>query len=222
MQLPILLEQQLGCTLCPLHEQALNVGMSTYFLNGSRAPTPDTPALLVVGQNPGYEEDQRNEPFCGKVSGRILREAYLKTPHDLYRSASIYLTNAARCFTVDNVCPSASQGKACRPYLKADIEALLQLHDRVVVLCCGAFAATHTFAVLDLGKVSLNKALTLQGTAPNPHLSVFATYHPAYLSRSPQHASAVEDHMALVSNALEGTLPSPSTPNLQPPRGPRP
>lgn len=221
LTLPQLHDQQQLCTLCPLHEQATNVGISTHYLSGSLAPEPHTTALVVVGQNPGYEEDQRNEPFCSKISGRLMREAYLKSPISFYERCSIYLTNVARCFTVDNVCPSASQGKACRPYLLDDLQALSQHHERVLVLCAGAFAATHTFAVLGLGKVSLAQALTKQGTKADPNLCLFSTYYPAYLARSPQHTSAVEDHMALLASALDGHLPAPSTPNIQPLRPPK-
>lgn len=125
------------------------------------------PALLVVGQNPGFHEDTRGVPFIGK-SGELLQGPYLSGV-SLPSLCSIFVTNTARCYHRDGDGPSNAHYRACRPYLFDDIHALLPHCSRLFILTLGAPAATHTYALLGVPRVTLSSALTHQGrTLPCP------------------------------------------------------
>ena len=74
-----------GCRGCPLWA----VGTQTVFGEGSR-----TPALMIVGEQPGDHEDVSGHPFVGP-SGRLLDSALESAGID---PESIYVTNAVKHF----------------------------------------------------------------------------------------------------------------------------
>ncbi|RMD99041.1 MAG: hypothetical protein D6812_12365, partial [Deltaproteobacteria bacterium] len=186
--------------------------------------SPSLPALLVVGQNPGVQEDEANEPFVGPT-GQLLRTAYLKglpfTDH-----ATIYLANAVRCHTQGNAKPLTSHISACRPYLLADINHLLASHPSLFILCLGAVAldSIHTLPTLVPHQPStklprqLRTAFNEQPftlTHPDhPPIYILATYHPAAVLRDGSLRRAVHDHMQILYDTL--TLASEPPPSSEP------
>lgn len=213
------------CTLCPLHEFPRNPGIGAVWLRRSCPPAPALPGVLFLGQNPGYEEDLRSEPFVGP-SGRILRDAYI-LGSGLNTLASVYLTNAARCRTPGNTPPTRAHYKACMPYTRRDLASLATVHQILYVCTLGAPATAAFFKDLvhEKGNVSLSEAFTRAGLKywlPDLSLSVvfFATYHPAYILRDRKHIHAVNGHLTLLADTIRGTAPLPSSPTLIPPRNP--
>lgn len=178
------------CTICDLHESAKHPGIATIY-ERSLAPTPLTPAVIFIGQNPGYDEDIFNEPFVGRsgvqIRGGTLRkmgnrieacrpsDAHAVTiPNGAYidgiglRSlASIYLTNIVRCTTLRNATPTASQCKSCFPYTRIDIETIMQTHHSapVCLLFISAPAVAAVYKHLFKRKVNQNQSFTLNGTS---------------------------------------------------------
>ncbi len=113
--------------------------------------------LMLVGEQPGDQEDRQGEPFVGPAGGvldRLLEE--LRIP----RSA-LFVTNAVKHFKFVqrgklrlHQNPRMSEITACRPWLLAEIDAVKPK----VVLCLGASASKSllggTFALMkDHGKV---------------------------------------------------------------------
>jgi uracil-DNA glycosylase family 4 len=192
-----------SCKLCQLHETAHSVCIPRRraFLGpnqlGGRSPT----ALLVIGEAPGYEEDQKCQAFVGPT-GQLLSEVYME-PTGLYYLADIWYTNAVRCRPPANEDPRATQLKACRPYLLQDIEQLVAQYDRVVLLCVGAFAVKQLCgATLKTGFKTQGRLFT---TESGKRVPCFFTYHPGALlpGRSPSSVKSVEDHLALLKRELE-------------------
>ncbi|RME05636.1 MAG: hypothetical protein D6812_02875 [Deltaproteobacteria bacterium] len=212
-----LLPQQRDCQRCELHTAARNPGVPT--IQWSSTADPSLPALLIIGQNPGYQEDQRAEPFIGP-SGQILRRAYIATT-DLPNLATIYLTNAVRCHTTANALPKTSHLKACLPYLHHDVVALHHRHPHhpVYLLAVGALAVRAVHPRTNALKESFshqNLVVHIEGV----ECRVFSTYHPAATIRQPNFLLSVRDHITLLENALNGTLPVVSAPTIQPPAPP--
>lgn len=134
--------------------------------------------LMLVGEQPGDQEDRAGEPFvgpAGAVLDRILEE--LRIP----RSA-LFVTNAVKHFKFVqrgklrlHQNPRMSEISACRPWLLAEIDAIKPK----VVLCLGASASKSllggTFALMkDHGKV-----------LPTPYAKqVVATIHPSAVLRA--------------------------------------
>lgn len=74
--------------------------------------------LLIVGQNPGAEEQEEGKVFMGKC-GQFLRN-YL-TSFD--KKGIIYsITNALKCGTPNNKTPTKKELEICKPLLLQDIE----------------------------------------------------------------------------------------------------
>ena len=164
-------------------------------------PSPGTEhksaTLMLVGEQPGDQEDIKGLPFVGPA-GRILDKVF----DELQISReSIYLTNAVKHFKFVqrgklrlHQNPRMSEITACRPWLLAEIDAVRPK----VILCLGASASKSllggTFALMrDHGKV-LSTAYADQ---------VIATIHPSAVLRARDQASGEElyrflrDDMAL-------------------------
>lgn len=112
------------CRLCPLHEEA-----QTVCLMGD-GPVPAE--VMIVGEAPGYREDEIHKPFAGP-SGRLLDRVLEEV--GLPRS-TVFITNVNKCRPPDNRTPSKGEAKACSPYLQAEIEAVKPRF----ILTCGNHA----------------------------------------------------------------------------------
>lgn len=182
----------------------------------SRPPSRSTPALVVIGQNPGLLEDENDTPFIGP-SGSHARTTYTEAPGFL-ELASVYFSNVYRCRTPrsdDN--PKASWAKPCsRTHLAYDLARLSKVHPSLTLLLLGGAPCSYVHDLFGLGKPSLKKAFTSQGethTATFYDTSVtatfFVTYHPAYLLRQNKHVVSVSDHLRLLYDFLVGAQPTP-------------
>jgi uracil-DNA glycosylase len=130
---PFLLFPSLSaCTECDLHcQQSLedgtvivpnSVGIPTRYLEDSLPPSEVTDAVVYVGRNPGFNEDQDGTCFVGE-SGRLLMRVYIDGIH-VRRRASVYCTNAVRCYTARNDPPKARHYKACLDFTLGDLRPI--------------------------------------------------------------------------------------------------
>jgi DNA polymerase len=158
------------CTACDLYRRATQ----TVFGEG---PVPAR--LMLVGEQPGNEEDLAGRPFVGPA-GRLLDEALAQAGID---RSQVYVTNVVKHFKWEprgkrriHAKPSAGEIAACLPWLEAEL-ALVQPR---VVVCLGATAAQAL-----LGRqfrVSRQRGAFLTSPlAPR----VLATVHPSSLLRAP-------------------------------------
>ena len=124
-----------GCRRCPLWRPATQI----VFGHGpARAP------LMLVGEQPGHQEDLQGRPFVGPA-GLLLREALAEAGLD---PAAVYMTNTVKHFkfTVRGKArlhkrANAAEQAACRPWLAAE---LARLRPRLVI-ALGAMAAQTMF-----------------------------------------------------------------------------
>jgi DNA polymerase len=159
-----------ACRGCDLYKTATQV----VFGSG-----PRTARVMFVGEQPGDQEDRHGEPFVGPA-GAVLQKALEDAgiPRD-----SAYLTNAVKHFKWEprgkrriHKKPRASEIKACRPWLEAELRAVKP----VVVVCLGATAAQ---AVLG----PQFKLMQQRGrVVPSAFAErVVATIHPSAVLRAP-------------------------------------
>ena len=157
-----------GCTACPLHERATQ----TVFGEG-----PADARLVLVGEQPGDQEDLQGRPFVGPA-GQLLDWSLEKAGIDRSRA---YITNVVKHFKWVprgrrriHSKPGSLEIRACRPWLDREL-ALLQ---PAVLVCLGATAARallgSTFRVSQARGQWLDSRL-----APR----VMATVHPSSLLR---------------------------------------
>ena len=119
------------CRGCDLYERATQV----VFGEG-----PPDAKVVMVGEQPGDEEDQRGHPFVGPA-GRLLKKAMLDAGVDREK---VYLTNAVKHFKwIErgkrriHAKPSGIEISACRPWLEAELATIKP----ELVVCLGATAA---------------------------------------------------------------------------------
>jgi DNA polymerase len=120
-----------GCRACELWEPATQ----TVFGEG-----PETARVVLVGEQPGDQEDRKGEPFVGPA-GKLLDRALGDAGID---RRDTYITNAVKHFRFTptpkrriHQTPGPEHLRACRPWLDAEF-AVLQPE---VVVCLGATAA---------------------------------------------------------------------------------
>ena len=162
-----------ACTACPLYRHATQ----TVFGEGDPLAT-----IVLVGEQPGDEEDRAGRPFVGPA-GRLLDRALTRAGLD--RSA-LYITNAVKHFkwTKDRAGgkrriherPSPDEIEACRPWLEQE----LCLIRPEVVVCLGMTAARSV----------LKRRITISGargetlTSPEGYRTL-VTIHPSAILRIP-------------------------------------
>jgi DNA polymerase len=124
-----------GCRGCPLWEPATQVVFG--------AGRPDA-RLVLVGEQPGDQEDRAGEPFVGPA-GRLLDGVLEEAGIDRTQA---YVTNAVKHFKFRaqgkrriHASPDTWEVRACTPWLQAEVE---RLQPDVVVLL-GATAGKAVF-----------------------------------------------------------------------------
>lgn len=160
-----------ACTLCPLHLTALTVCI----------PGRGRGSTMIVGMNPGAQEDLAGEVFVGRA-GRLLDSMLEEAGFD---PQAVYITNAVKCHTTRNAVPSTESINACRTYL------LEEIHEQKpdVIIALGDVALRALCKRAGLGSVR-GTGVALHGDFDYP-VEVWPTYHPAYVLRLPQVRSLV-------------------------------
>jgi DNA polymerase len=159
-----------GCRNCDLWK----TGTQTVFGEG-----PASADVLLVGEQPGNEEDLEGRPFVGPA-GRVLDGALEEAGIDRTRA---YVTNAVKHFKWQakgkrriHQKPNWSEMTACKPWLEAEIRLVAPR----VVVALGATAAQDL-----LGRqfrVTKERGVVRESEL---HPCVVATVHPSSILRAP-------------------------------------
>jgi len=162
-----------NCTQCELHRTR------TQTVFGVGHPAAE---WLIIGEAPGADEDRLGEPFVGRA-GQLLTS--MLRAMGLARE-EVFIANILKCRPPNNRDPQANEINSCSSYLRQQIELI----QPKIILVVGRIAAQSLLNVdTPIGKMR-GKKFTYQDT----NIPVVATYHPAYLLRSPQQKrSAWED-----------------------------
>jgi len=174
-----------ACRRCPLWEHA------TQAVEG-RGPRPA--ALMVVGEQPGDEEDLKGEPFVGPA-GRVFERALAEA--GIARD-SLYVTNAVKHFKWQlrgkrriHKTPAQREILACAHWLEEELEAVKPR----AILAMGASAA---FALTGskLG-IAASRGADL---GHRSGASLVVTYHPSAVLRAQENAARI--YAALVEDLV--------------------
>jgi len=82
---------------------------------------------MLVGQNPGAEEDKTGKPFVGRA-GKFLNKVLAKNG---IKREELFVTNLVKHVTPKNRKPLPDEIAACAPYLVAQVNAI---KPKIVVL----------------------------------------------------------------------------------------
>lgn len=169
---------------CPLKKTAKNL----VFADGN--PAAD---LMLVGEAPGRDEDEKGLPFVG-VSGQLLDRFLKAVGRD---RTSVYIVNTLPWRPPDNREPALAEASVCLPFLKRHI-ALVKPK---VVLALGATATKNLFETSE-GITRLRgkwQELNVDGHS----CPAMATFHPAALLRVPLNKRYVWRDLLAVMEKLE-------------------
>lgn len=159
-----------GCRRCPLWRDATQ---------GVCGEGPARARLMIIGEQPGDQEDLAGRPFVGPA-GRVLDDALIEAGID---RADVYVTNAVKHFKHEpqgkrrlHRTPNAGEVTACRWWLDHE----RRLVNPKVILTLGATASLAVF--------ERKVAVTRERGVPMPVADgamAIVTVHPSYLLRLP-------------------------------------
>ena len=170
-----LAEAARGCKACPLYERATG----TVFGEG-----PVGARLMLVGEQPGDNEDLEGKPFIGPA-GQLLDTVLAQVGLD---RKELYVTNAVKHFGWVpgeekqrlHSKPGRREVLACKAWLDAEVE---QVKPKMIV-CLGATAAQ---SFLGPGfRINLSRGQVFETPFAQAWM---ATFHPSALLRMPDEAA---------------------------------
>jgi DNA polymerase len=168
--LPGLRKAALRCRACPLWEPATQ----TVFGEG-----PDTSRIMLIGEQPGDEEDLVGRPFVGPA-GKLLDRALSELQLD---RSSMYVTNAVKHFRFElrgkrrlHRNPDRAHERACAMWLDGELAVVRP----AAVVCLGASSARAMFG----SQFRLMEERGTWQTTPGG-IRAFATVHPSWILRQP-------------------------------------
>lgn len=174
-----LAEEVASCQACPLHKTR----SQTVFSRGNSQAK-----LMIIGEAPGFYEDQQGLPFVGKA-GILLNQMMQSVGIE---EENVYIANVLKCRPPDNRDPSAEEIKQCSGFLEQQIALIAP----VILLALGRFA----------GQFLLNKPDSLRQLRIGVHhyrnIPFKVSYHPAYLLRNPRDKKLAYTDMLTVKQLL--------------------
>ena len=174
-----------ACSACHLYKHATQ----TVFGEGPKGAT-----LMLLGEQPGDQEDLAGKPFvgpAGKILDRALEEAGIDR-------TQVYVTNTVKHFKWEprgkrriHKKPNSREIAACRPWLEAELRVVRPN----LLVCMGATAAQAVFG--PAFRVTRERGRVLESElAPK----VVATVHPSSLLRQPDEESREREYKLFVAD----------------------
>jgi DNA polymerase len=131
--------------------------------------------LMFVGEAPGRDEDLQGKPFVGR-SGQLLDRMLEAIGLD---RSSAYIANVVPWRPPGNRTPTPQETEICKPFITRQIE----LVNPDVLVFLGAASAKTLLGVQDGIRKMRGRWMSYPGQGRE--IAAIATYHPAYLLRSP-------------------------------------
>ncbi len=170
------------CTKCQLNKGRTNAVPG----DGSTVAS-----ILIIGEGPGFHEDQQGLPFVGR-SGKLLDELLAAVP--LSRQ-DVFITNVVKCRPPDNRDPQPDEVAACRPYLDRQMELI---NPKVIVTL-----GRHSYLRFNPdGKISRDHGKILRWK----DRILFPLYHPAAGLRNPAIKRNLQEDVLRLPEALRESL----------------
>lgn len=148
----------------------------------------DEAELVFVGEGPGRDEDMQGFPFVGQA-GQLLDRMITAMG---YQRDDVYICNVVKCRPPENRTPLATEMIACERFLIAQLELVAPK----VIVALGKCAAQALGVPTEIKGW---RGAWLQWRS----MPLLATYHPAFLLRSPQFKRVVWEDLQSVMIRLK-------------------
>ena len=159
-------ENCLKCEKCHLCSSRTNVVFSDGVPN---------PKLMLIGEAPGFYEDQQGKPFVGRA-GQLLDKIFASV--GLNRREHVYICNTLKCRPPDNRNPLPEEKDACWEYLKAQIDII---RPKIILLCGNV--AVQSF-LPNVGGITKIRGKWFEGGEMVYGARMMPIFHPSYLLRN--------------------------------------
>ena len=144
--------------------------------------------VMFVGEAPGRDEDIAGLPFVGR-SGKLLDRMIEAIGLD---RTQVYIANIVPWRPPGNRTPTPHESAICLPFIRRQIE----LADPDILVCLGQ-PSTQTLLETKEG-ITRTRGRWLKFDTGSREIRALATYHPAFLLRSPlQKRLAWRDFLAI-------------------------
>jgi len=148
-------QQVRKCTRC---------GLANGRTNAVPGEGPAQAEIMLIGEGPGFHEDQQGRPFVGP-SGQFLTELLERAG---YRRDQVFITNVVKCRPPGNRDPLPEEIEACAHHLDQQIALI----NPKAIVTLGRFSMARWFPGQKISAIH-GKAKTIDGRV------VVAMFHPA-------------------------------------------
>lgn len=156
-----------GCKLCDLHRTATR---------GVPGEGPVNAEIMLIGEAPGFYEDQQGRPFVG-ASGKFLEELLSRAG---IKRSEVFITNVVKHRPPSNRDPEPGELLACRSFIERQIEAI----NPKVIVTLGRFSMALFLVNAKISQIH-GKATWIKGRLIVP------MFHPAAALHQPDLKDAV-------------------------------
>ena len=150
--------------------------------------------VMFVGEAPGADEDREGLPFVGR-SGKLLDRMMAAIGLD---RSSAYIANIVPWRPPGNRTPTPQESAICLPFIRRQIE----LVDPDILICLGKPSMQTLLGINDGIKASRGR--WREYDTGSRVIKAMATFHPAYLLRTPAEKKFVWRDMLALKKALAG------------------
>ncbi|MCS6772494.1 MAG: uracil-DNA glycosylase [Anaerolineae bacterium] len=158
-----------ACRLCPLG------GMRKNAVPGEG---PANAEVMLIGEGPGFHEDQQGRPFVGP-SGQFLNELLAMAG---YQREEVFITNVIKCRPPGNRDPLPEEIAACAHHLDRQIALI----NPKVIITLGRYSMAKFFPGAKISAIH-GQARRVDGR------TVVAMFHPAAALHQPALRAAIEE-----------------------------
>jgi uracil-DNA glycosylase family 4 len=148
--------------------------------------------VMFVGEAPGADEDREGLPFVGR-SGKLLDRMMAAIGLD---RTSAYIANIVPWRPPGNRTPTPQESAICLPFIRRQIE----LADPDILICLGKPSMQTLLGINDGIKASRGR--WREYDTGSRVIKAMATFHPAYLLRTPAEKKFVWRDMLALKKAL--------------------
>jgi uracil-DNA glycosylase family 4 len=151
--------------------------------------------LVFVGEGPGHDEDVQGLPFVGRA-GKLLTQMIEAMG---LRREEVYICNIVKCRPPGNRQPERDEVATCSPFLDRQLAVIRPK----VIVCLGGVAAQTLLGTNKTISQFRGQWFDFRGS------KLLATYHPAFLLRTPSAKSEVWTDLKKVMAELGLKPPKP-------------
>jgi len=149
---------------------------------------PDNAEVMLVGEGPGFYEDQQARPFVGP-SGRLLEQLLGLAG---FQREEVYITNVVKCRPPDNRDPLPAEVEACRKYLEEQIRSIKPK----LIVTLGRYSLSWFFPRDSISKVHGH-------SRERDGMHFLHMYHPAAALHAGSLRKVIEEDFRKIPKALE-------------------